>query len=347
MTMVRAVRLHGIPNDTRVDLIPGPELTPQGVIVRLAAATVCANDWKTAMRGSGRAELPCYLGHELAGVVEAVGDRIKEYAPGDRVCIRFASAIYCGHCYYCIRGEHNLCEDWQYFNHPAGWVERMYFDERLDERLLHIDEGVSLEAAALVEPLACSLAGIEMARIPYGEEVVILGAGPMGLFCLQLALLAGAADAIVVDTVPSRLEIAKVLGATCLVDFKATDSIAAVKDVTHGRGAASVIECSGSLAGAEQSIQMVRSRGTVVWFAGFPRPSDLHIDANTIHYKGIRLTGTSGSTNRHTHRILAYLRSRRLKVEPIISHRLGFADARQALELAANQRDALKIVLRP
>jgi len=347
MKSMRAVQLHAIPNDTRVDLIYAPEGTPDSLIVRLTAATICANDWKAAMKGSSRMTLPTTLGHELAGVVEEVGQNVKGYAQGDRVCIRFAGAIYCGECFYCLRGLNHLCENWIFFDHPAGWVEWMYFDTRLEERVIPIQDHVSFEAAALVEPIACSLVGVEAANIPYGEEVVILGAGPMGLFCLQLALLAGAARAIVVDTVPFRLEKAKELGATDMIDFQASDSVQEVLKLTKGRGAASVIECSGTLAGAKQSIKMARKAGTVVWFAGFPRPADIDVDANEIHYKGINLTGTSGSTIRHAQKVINYLTTGRLDVEPLITHRFKLEQAKEALDLAAHQSDALKIVLEP
>jgi len=315
MATMRAVRLHGVPNDTRLDFIEAPAPTPDSVIVRLTAATICANDWKEAMKGS-RVKLPSPLGHELAGVVEHVGERVGAYTVGQRVCLRFTSAIYCGHCFYCLRGTHNLCDNWQTFEDPAGWVEYMRFSSRLDERVLPLADNVSFEAAALVEPLACSLAGVELANIQPGEEVVILGAGAMGLFNLQLALLAGAARAYVIDTVPLRLRIARDLGATEVIDFKVSDPIAAVRDLTNGRGSASVIECSGTLKGAAQSVKMARKRGTVVWFAGFPRPADVAIDANDLHYSGIQLTGTTGSTIRHAHKILNYLASGRLDITP-------------------------------
>jgi L-iditol 2-dehydrogenase len=347
MSTIRAVRLHAVPNDTRVDMIEDVQLTPDSVIVRLSAATICANDWKAAMHGSSRMELPAPLGHELAGVVEEVGENVRGYRVGDRVCIRFAGAIYCGQCFYCLRGMHNLCENWHFFEHPAGWVERMLFDSRLQERLLPLPDNVSFEAAALVEPLACSLVGVELANIPYGEEVAILGAGAMGLFNLQLSLLAGAAKVYVIDTVPSRLSMALQLGAAEVIDFKSVDSVKAIKDLTAGRGVASVIESSGSLQGAYQAIQMARKRGTVVWFAGFPRPADLTLDANLIHYSGINLTGTTGSTIRHAHKIIDYLSSGRLDIEPIITHRFSLEQAKEALDLAATQAESLKIVLEP
>lgn len=344
---VRAVRLHGIPNDTRLDIVDVADGNPAAVMVRLTAATICANDWKAAFNGSSRMNLPAPLGHELAGVVTEVGETVTGYRPGDRVCIRFAGAIYCGHCFYCLRGIHNLCENWHIFEQPAGWVEQMYFDARLEERLLHIPDHVSFETAALVEPLACALAGVELANIEYGEEVVILGAGPMGLFNLLLAQLAGAARLVVVDTVPSRLKKALELGAAEVIDFKAVDPVVAVKELTKGRGAASVIECSGTLAGAQQAIQMARKRGTVVWFAGFKKPAQLTLDANLIHYSGIQLTGTTGSTIRHAHKIISYLASGRLDVTPLITHRFKFEKAKEALSLAGRQGDALKIVLKP
>jgi threonine dehydrogenase-like Zn-dependent dehydrogenase len=123
--------------------------------------------------------------------------------------------------------------------------------------------------------------------------------------------------------------------------------VEAVLEVTGGRGATSVIECSGTLAAAGQSIKLARKRGTVVWFAGFPKPASLEIDANEVHYKGINLTGTSGSTIRHAHKILGFLTSERLSVDPVITHRFGFDQAKQALELAATQGDVLKVVLEP
>jgi L-iditol 2-dehydrogenase len=346
MTTNRAVMLYGIPNDTRVTEIERPAPAPDRVIVRLAVGAICANDWKMAMKGY-RGALPTPLGHELAGEVVEVGEQVQGYAPGDRVCIRFGGAIYCGHCYYCLRGWFNLCENWIAFAQPSGFVEYMAFDQRLEERLLHVPDQVSLEEAALVEPLACSLAGVERANIQPGEEVVILGAGAMGLFNLQLALLAGASRAFVVETHPFRAAIARQLGAAEVIDFRATDPVTAVKDLTAGRGAASVIECSGTLAGAGQALQMARKRGTVCYFAGFPSKSELTVDPNLIHYAGINVTGSTGSTIRHAQRILNYLAGGRLNLKPIITHRFPLEKAKEALALGASQGESLKILLEP
>lgn len=347
MTSMRAVRLHGIPNQVQVDDIPVPEISQDGVLVRLKAATICANDWKEAFKGRHNMELPAILGHELGGVVEEVGPQNESYTPGDRVCIRFAGAIYCGHCFFCLRGRHNYCENWQFFDSPAGWVELMAFNKRLEERLLPIGDNVSFTAAALVEPLACSLWGLEKAAIPSGEDLVILGAGPMGLLCTMLAKLSAAARIIVVDTVPYRLEKARELGATDVIDFQETDPVEAVLELTQGRGAASVLECSGNTDAAVQSLQMTRRLGTTVLFSGLPKPALREIDLNHIHYSGINLTGVSGSTIRHAQKIINYLESGRLDADQIVTHHFAFDEAGDALDLAASRSRALKIALTP
>ncbi len=347
MSTMRAVRLHGIPNQVQVDEIPRPEISQEGVLVRLQAATICANDWKEAFQGRHSMELPAILGHELGGVVEKVGSNVSRYQPGDRVCIRFAGAIYCGHCFFCLRGHHNYCENWHFFKDPAGWVELMVFNERIEERLLPISNRVSFTAAALVEPLACSLWGIEKAAIPTGEDLVILGAGPMGLLCTMLADLSGAARIIVIDTVPYRLEKARQLGATEVINFQKTDPVEAVRDLTGGRGAASVLECSGNLDAAVQSLQLARRLGTVVLFSGLPKPALREFDLNYIHYSGINLTGVSGSTIRHAGKIINYIESGRLNPDRIITHRFTFDQAEEALELAASRAQVLKIALSP
>lgn len=347
MSTMRAVRLHGIPNQVQLDEIPVPEITQDGVLVRLKAATICANDWKEAFQGRHNMELPAILGHELGGVVEDVGSKVSDYQPGDRVCIRFAGAIYCGHCFFCLQGHQNYCENWKFFDSPAGWVELMAFNERIEERLLPISEKVSYTAAALVEPLACSLWGIEKAVISPGEDVVILGAGPMGMLCTMLADLSPAARIIVIDTVPYRLEKALELGATDVIDFQETDPVEAVQELTGGRGAASVLECSGNLDAAVQSLQMARRLGTVVLFSGLPKPAVREIDLNQIHYSGINVTGVSGSTIRHANQIINYIESGRLDPDQVITHSFFFNETKAALELASARAQALKIALLP
>ncbi|HZQ07173.1 MAG TPA: zinc-binding dehydrogenase [Anaerolineae bacterium] len=346
MAKNRAVMLYGTPNDTRVVEIERPTLQPNRVIVRLTVGAICANDWKMAFDGY-RGKLPTTLGHELAGEVIAVGEHIVGYAPGDRVCVRFASAIYCGHCFYCLRGWFNLCENWISFELPGGLVEFMAFDTRLEERLLKLPDNISFEEAALIEPVACSLAGIEVSNIQPGEEVVILGAGAMGLFNLQLALLYGASRVFVVETNPFRAAIARQFGAAQVIDFKATDPIAAVRDLTAGRGCASVIECSGTLGAAAQAVQMARRKGTVCFFAGFGSQAQLTLDPNWVHYSGIYLTGSTGSTIRHAQRIINYLAAGRLQLKPLITHRFPLEGAREALALGASRGESLKILLEP
>jgi L-iditol 2-dehydrogenase len=200
------------PGELDYRAMPVPALGKGEILVRISKALTCGTDVKTYRRGHPKYVPPTLFGHEFAGEVLEVGEGVERFKPGMRVVA--ANSAPCNSCYYCKRGQHNLCEDLlvnlgafaEYLRLPARIVEQSTFQ---------IPDDLSDEEAAAMEPLACVVHGQDLLQIQPGESVVIVGAGgPIGLMHLQLALRQGANPVIAVDLSEKRLKVAERLGAT-------------------------------------------------------------------------------------------------------------------------------------
>ncbi len=202
------------------------------------------------------------------------------------------------------------------------------------QRTYKIDDGVSFEHAALAEPVACSLRGIEQANIRAGDTVTILGAGFMGLILANLAAISGAAQVIVVDQFPHRLETALEIGATDIVNFSTCDSIKAVNDLTAGRGSDIVIEATGVPKAYEDAFDMVGRGGTVVYFGGTAKGSEIRLDPVKIHYQELRIVGSVNPSPHNVDRALFFIKNKHLHLDKFITHRMDVLNLKEAMELA-------------
>ena len=242
---MRAIVYSG-PEQIEMRQVPVPVPAPGEILVRVRAAPTCGTDVKTYRRGHPKFPPPFVFGHEFGGDVVQVGEGVQNFRTGMRVTSNVNAE--CGECFYCQHGQGNLCENLEYnfgaFAEytliPASIVRRTTFE---------IPAHITYAQAALVEPLVTVVRGQRVANIQPGETVAILGAGgPIGLMHQQMALLAGAKRVIAVGHSQVRLQMAARLGADPILNATETDVLAAIRDLTDGRGADVVIECAGSLA---------------------------------------------------------------------------------------------------
>jgi L-iditol 2-dehydrogenase len=258
---------------------------------------------------------------------------------GDRVVADWR--YICGRCYQCRRGVFNYCE---HLRRAVRGGFAQYGIAPLSQ-LRRIPDHVSFEEAAFCEPLACVINGNEMTPMRLGDDVVIVGAGPIGLLHLQLARNRGA-RVIVSDPLAARLETARQLGAHDVIDASAGDPIAQVKDLTEGRGADAVIVAVGVGAAAEQGIEMAAIGGRVNFFAGFYPHVELPFDPNVVHYRQLLVTGSHDFSPHHFSTALKLIQHGIVRVEPLISHRFDLDDVKDAFEMAAS-RGGLKSMVLP
>jgi L-iditol 2-dehydrogenase len=269
-----------------VEPVAVPRIGVGDVLVRVRAALTCGTDVKVFQRGYHARMIipPAVFGHELAGDIVEVGPAVRGFRTGQRVMA--ANSAPCLECYYCRKGLQNLCEDLLFNN--GAYAEYIRIPDRIVEQNLHeIPAGMSYQDAALVEPLACVLKGVEDSGVRKGDTVAVIGLGPIGLMFVRLAKTVGA-RVIALGRRQTQLNRAASLGADELISTpKIHDPVRVVRELTGGRGADVGIEAVGKPHTWELIVQMVRKGGTVNFFGGCPSDSHVSLDTSLIHYSEI------------------------------------------------------------
>jgi L-iditol 2-dehydrogenase len=286
-TMLAAV-LYGS-EDLRMERIPVPCAGKGELVVRVGAALTCGTDLKVYRRGYHATMLkpPVVFGHELAGVVVEVGAGVTKFAIGDRV-VPMNSAP-CDACFFCRRGQRNLCENLLFNN--GAYAEFLRIPARIVEKnTLLVPDSVPLEHAALTEPLACVVHGFGESGAKADDTMVVIGAGPIGLMFMHVAQLRGLRVIAVVKR-EDQVGAARMFGAAEVVRItEGVDTVAAVRRLAgDGRGADVVIEAVATPVTWEWAVGMVRKGGVVNLFGGPPKGTVVGLDTNRLHYGDITL----------------------------------------------------------
>ncbi|MBI3856335.1 MAG: alcohol dehydrogenase catalytic domain-containing protein [Planctomycetes bacterium] len=275
---MRAAVLHG-KEDLRVETLPLQAPEPGGMIVRIDTALTCGTDLKVWRRGyhATMIKIPGILGHEAAGVVVALGEgAVSATAPGirlgDRVVV--ANSAPCGACRFCGRGQQNLCDDLQYLN--GMYAEYLRVPPRfVRDNSWRVPDALPLDVAAMTEPLACVVHGLRETPVRKGDEALVIGLGPLGLFWIALLRNAGAAVSAM-GRHEARLEAARKLGA-------------AVVETARPGAYDLVVEATGSVETWNQAVGFVRKGGTLNLFGGPPKGTRAEFDTNRLHYDQLTL----------------------------------------------------------
>ncbi len=257
---------------------------------------------------------PALFGHELAGTVVQVGAGVEGFATGDRV-VALNSAP-CGACYFCARGQENLCDDLLFNN--GAYAEFIRIPARIvAKNTLHIPDHVPLEHAALTEPLACAVHGFQDSRPHPGDTVAIIGGGPLGLMILHVAALAGC-ETIAIVKHDGQVEAARQLGAAHVIQTaNIRSAIKQARALTpKGQGVDIAIEAVGMPEAWQEAIELVRKGGTVNFFGGCAVATHVNLDTNLIHYSDITLRATFHHTPDICRRALDLIAGERFQQEP-------------------------------
>lgn len=287
------------PKDLRIEETPIPEIGADDILMKVGAATTCGTDVKMYRRGYPELpQLPMPFGHECAGVVAKVGKNVRGYKEGDRIAS--AIAANCGKCYWCVRNQPVFCVDRTY-QIPGGkmaggaYAEYIVIPSQIAKNNVHrLPDHISYSEAALIEPLACALYGIEdLPEIRIGDSVVINGNGPIGLFFLILAKQRGA-RVVSCGSGGLRQEKAKQFGADEVINYhEVDDQIQAVYDLVGEPGPDVVIESTGLPNVWELSVNMARRGGTVLLFGGCKGGTTVTLDTHKIHYDCLTIKSPS------------------------------------------------------
>jgi L-iditol 2-dehydrogenase len=282
--MLAAV-LYGKEN-LKVEPVPVPAIESGDLLVRVRAALTCGTDVKVFRRGYHARMIvpPALFGHELAGDVVAAGADVERFRPGDRVVA--ANSAPCNRCYYCGRGLENLCEDLLFNN--GAYAEYIRIPRRVVEINTYLlPAHVDYQDAALIEPLACVMRGLEETGVRKGDTVAVIGLGPIGLMFVRLAKVYGA-RVIALGRRPSQLDRAARMGADeQLLSDEPSDPVGTVRRLTGGLGADIAVEAVGSPDVWEMAVRLVRRGGTVNFFGGCPNDSRVALDPALLHYSEI------------------------------------------------------------
>ena len=310
--------------------LPAPALGE--VRLRVGAASLCASDVRV-YRGEKYALPGVTPGHEIAGVVDAVGDGVTHLSEGQRVVV--CPIVSCGRCRFCLVGRRNRCVNRQTLGYDldGGFAEYVLIPSELvaQGHVLPIPDGLPLDIAALTEPAACVLNSLDLCEVVAGSSLAIVGAGPMGLLHVIMGRAAGAGPIIVSEPVAERRETARRWGADLVIDPNAEDARAAVLAATDGYGADAVVVTVGVHAAVAPSLDLVRKQGVVNLFAGFPQHQTVPFDPNLVHYGEIILSGSQNATTDQYRRTIALL-GQVPHIDEVVTNRYGIEDAPQAYQ---------------
>ena len=323
-TEMDAAVLYGV-EDLRLERLPAPVPGTGEVVLRVEAALTCGTDLKVYRRGYHARMLapPIPFGHEVAGVVHAVGLGVHGFSRGDRA-VPLNSAP-CGECFWCEHGQENLCDDLLFLN--GAYAEYLLVPARIvAKNMLCVPDAVALEHAALTEPLACVLRGLEESAVKAGDSLAVIGAGPIGLLFVHAAALAGA-EVIAVVKRDDQEEAALRLGAKHIVRSSVLDVVAAVRALTPGaRGVDVAMEAVATPATWQLAVHLPRRGGVVNFFGGPPKGTVVDLDTNLLHYNDLTLKASFHHTPATARRAFALISSGRFLAAEFITGRAALND---------------------
>jgi L-iditol 2-dehydrogenase len=300
---MKAAVLYG-KEEVRVEEITPQPLKTGEVRIRIEAALTCGTDLKVFKRGYHARMIvpPAVFGHELSGTIEELAPEVPGWKVGERVVV--ANSAPCGDCSYCKNGQESICDDLLFLN--GAYAESIVVPARIvDKNMLRLKPGTAFSDAALVEPLACVVQGVQETRLRSGQSVLVLGAGPIGLMFVALARQLGC-EVTVSGRGEKRLELARQLGAGHVLDAASGDHDEALRQNRHFDA---VIEAVGKPETWETAVQFVRKGGTVNFFGGCPTGTSVRLDTGLIHYSNLTLIASFHHTPATIRRALEHIES--------------------------------------
>jgi L-iditol 2-dehydrogenase len=341
---VKAAILHGREDIRIEDIAPAP-LQPGEVRVRIEAALTCGTDLKVFKRGYHAKMIvpPAVFGHELAGEISELGSGATAlgWKIGDRVVV--ANSAPCGNCFHCRAGQENLCDDLLFVN--GAYAESIVIPARIVEKnLLRLKPGTDFRSAALAEPLACVVQGVEDTQLRAGQKVLVLGAGPIGLMFTALAKNRGCHVTVAGRRAP-RLEAARRLGANQTIDIgDGWNLVAKVREAASAPFDA-VIEAVGQPPVWEAAVHLARKGGTANFFGGCPAGTTVSLDTQMIHYSSLTLRASFHHTPRTIRRALEFIESGVIRAADLVDGECPLTQLPELFKTMAAGNRAVKTLI--
>ncbi len=336
------VAMYYSQQDIRIEETPTPEIDEDEVLVEMRACGICGSD---LMDWYLKSRAPLVLGHEPTGIIAEAGSKVKQFNVGNRVFVHHHVA--CLTCHYCKHGDYTLCKRFHETHiDPGGLAE--YFRipaPNLQIDTLKIPETLSFEEATLIEPVGCCIRALNKSSIQAHDTVAIIGAGSTGIIHTALSEIFGAAKTIVSDLIDYRLQVAKKVGADVIVNPKNEDLKAVVNAETDGIGADLVVVTAPSLEAYKSGLSICRKGGKLCVFAPTSPREYLQISPKELFFSEIQIIPSYSTSHLETRKALELIKTGRLRVKQLITHRFRFADAAKAFKTALENRESLKVIV--
>jgi len=342
---MKAIVYYGA-NDLRWEEVQTPKIGPNEVLVKVKACGFCSTDiWKTMYQRSKPGSVP---GHELSGEVAKIGLRVKDLKVGDRVAVYHRAE--CGTCYYCKHSQEPLYDQYrQQSVFPGAFAEYIRAVPQLVEKsIFRIPDEMTFEEAALIEPTGCSVRAVSKCKVAPGDNVLVVGDGPLGLLNALISKSAGASTVMLSGHHDSRIEVAKTVGVDHVFNSKNADIKEEVMTLTNGRGADAVMVAVASTDAVHTSLSLVRNGGKVCVFGDFrdvPQ-RNLNLDLKLVLRDHIDLFGSWGCSTQNYRTAFDLVSSGNVKVREMITHRFPLERFGEAFKVFLS-KECMKIVLNP
>lgn len=313
------------PGQLELREMPIPLPDDDGVVVRIRAALTCGTDLKTFLRGHPKFQMPMLFGHEFAGEIARVGAAVTNLREGDAVMA--APTAPCGKCYYCVRAQENLCPEVMPTMVHGAYAEYIKLPGAVVRANLYAKpQDLEYSEAALLEPLACVEHGLSLAAPRPDDTAVLIGGGAITLLHLLALRARGCERVVVIARNPRRADEARRVGASAVLSCDVREARTAVFDLTDGRGADLVIECTGQPAVWEMAPNLSRVGGRVVLFGGCAAGAVVRFDAARLHYDQVQIFSPFHFTPRDVKRAFELLAGGAVSGKPLIAAELPLAD---------------------
>jgi L-iditol 2-dehydrogenase len=338
---MRAAVLHG-KETIRVENVTLQPLRPGEVRIRIEAALTCGTDLKVFKRGYHARMIipPAKFGHEFAGVISELAPGVSGWRVGDRVVA--ANSAPCGECFYCRNRQENLCDDLLFLN--GAYAKSIIVPARIVQKnLLRLKPETAFRDAALVEPLACVVQGIEDIQLKAGQRVLVIGAGPIGLMFVALAGDIGC-QVTVAGRGTERLATARHLGAKAVFTVSRQSHLEAA--IPPGSIFDVVIEAVGKPETWDAAVRLVRKGGTVNFFGGCPSSTTVSLDTGRIHYSNLKLLASFHHTPRTIRRALGYIEAGVVRADDFVDRECSLTDLPTVFHSMAAGNQAVKTLVR-
>jgi L-iditol 2-dehydrogenase len=327
--------------------VPAPEFGPDDVLVRVKACGICGSDVHGFDGSTGRRVPPLVMGHEASGVVAALGSNVRHLKEGDRVT--FDSTVYCGRCYFCRRGDVNLCDNRQVLGVSTGEYRRhgafAEFVAVPSHIVYRLPDVLPFEFAAMIEAVSVAVHAVNITPVSLGDSAIVVGSGMIGLLSIQALRLAGCGRIIAVDLEDHKLEMARALGAEVALNPRRQDIAGEVLALTGGRGVDIAIEAVGATAPVQTALAAVRKGGAVT-LVGNVSPK-IELPLQVVVTRQLRVMGSCASCGEFPACIDLMARGA-IQVAPLISARSPLEDGPRWFErLYAHEAGVMKVVLEP